>query len=318
MRHGLTEHEMNRLPDLEAWAVFAKAAETGSFAKAAAALSLSPVTVSKAISRLEARTGTMLFHRTSRRISLTASGLAALERAARILEDGVAVEAEVAEQSNALRGPIRIAAPMSFGVTHLAPLLPAFMSAHPEVTLDVQYSDDQTDLVANGFDLALRIASLEDSSLLARRLCTIRIHLVGAPAYFEQHGVPKHPRDLGRHRALQYAYSRTGESWRFRHARHGEFAQTVPTVLRANNAEALIPALRSGLGLALQPEFLVWQDVQSGALNTAMAPWMVEPISLNLLTPPGRRRPARVDALMEFLATAFGSKPWAKDVLASG
>lgn len=303
---------VKRLPDLEAWAIFAKVAETGSFARAAAELALSQATISKAITRLEGRMKTMLFHRTSRRISLTESGHAALERAVRILAEGEAVEAEVAEQSSSLRGPIRVAAPMSFGVSHLAPLLPEFMARHPDVELDVHFSDELVDLVANRFDLALRISTLADSSLLARRLCTVRILLVGAPAYFERHGRPSHPRDLAAHRALQYSYSRGGSTWRFRHPRHGEFAQAMPAPLQANNAEALIPALQAGLGLALQPEFLAWQALQSGALETAMEDWQVEPIGLHLVTPPGRSRPARVQALIDFLSERFARAPWAQ------
>ena len=308
---------MTRLPDLEAWAIFAKVAETGSFAKAAAELAISQPTVSKALTRLESRLKTTLFHRTSRRMSLTASGQASLERAARILSEGEAVEAEVTEQSKNLRGPIRIAAPMSFGVSHLAPALPAFMALHPDVAPDLHFSDELIDMVADGFDVALRISTLPDSSLLARRLCTVRLLLVGAPSYFEKHGRPVHPRDLATHRALRYVHARAGEAWRFRHPQHGDFAQVVPGNLRANNAEALVPALRAGLGLALQPEFLAWQDLQSGVLQTVLDDWQVPSIALHIVTPPGRARPARVQALIEFLASYFALAPWAYEPVSS-
>jgi DNA-binding transcriptional LysR family regulator len=309
---------MNKLPDLEAWAMFAKVAEEGSFARAAEALSVSQATVSKAITRLERRMKATLFHRTSRRMSLTDSGLSALERASRILQEGEAVEAELTEQSASLRGPVRMAAPMSFGLSRLAPALPQFMMRHPEVVLDIEFSDELVDLVANRFDLALRISTLADSSLLSRRLCTMHLLLVGAPAYFERHGRPSHPRDLVNHRALRYVYSRSGASWQFRHSRHGEFAQAMPTPLQVNNAEGLAPALRAGLGLALQPEFLAWQDLQSGALETVMDDWQVEPIALHIVTPPGRTRPARVQALMNYLAEHFTSEPWARSVGGQG
>ena len=302
---------MSKLPDLEAWAIFAKVAETGSFARAANDLVISQPTVSKAITRLEARLRVVLFHRTSRKMSLTASGELALERATRILAEGEAVEAEVSEQSKSLRGAIRVAAPMSFGVTHLGPVLPGFMAEHPEVTLDLHFSDALTDVVADGFDLALRISSLPDSSLLARRLCAVRILLVGAPAYFAQHGQPAHPRELASHRALRYVHARVGEAWRFRHARDGEFAQVVPSALRVNNAEALVPALRAGLGLALQPEFLAWEDLRAGRLVQALPAWQVDPIALHIVTPPGRAKPARVQALVEYLARVFERAPWA-------
>jgi DNA-binding transcriptional LysR family regulator len=302
---------MSKLPDLEAWAIFAKVAETGSFAKAAADLGMSQPTVSKAITRLEGRLRTVLFHRTSRKMSLTASGQASLERATRILSEGEAVEAEVTEQSKSLRGGIRIAAPMSFGVLHLGPALPLFMQQHPDVTLDVHFSDELIDVVDQGFDLALRISNLPDSSLLARRLCSVRILLVGAPSYFEQHGHPEHPRDLAEHRALRYVHARVGEAWRFRHKKKGEFAQVVPSSLKVNNAEALVPALRAGLGLALQPEFLAWEDLQSGVLQTTMCDWQVPSIALHIVSPPGRAKPARVQALIEFLARHFAEAPWA-------
>ncbi|PKO90591.1 MAG: LysR family transcriptional regulator [Betaproteobacteria bacterium HGW-Betaproteobacteria-12] len=305
---------MSKLPDLEGWAIFAKVAEAGSFARAAEELSLSQATVSKAISRLEKRMKITLFHRTSRRMSLTASGLTALEGASRVLEAAEAIEAELAEQSASLCGPVRVAAPMSFGLSHLGPVLPAFMMKHPEISLDIEFGDELTDLVANRFDMALRISSLADSSLLARRLCTVRILLVGAPAYFERYGRPRHPQDLLHHRTLQYAYSRDGANWRFRHEHNGEFVHPVSTSLRVNNAEGLAPALKSGLGLALQPEFLAWQDLQSGELETVMDDWQVEPIALHIVTPPGRRRPARVQALIDYLADHFSNVPWARQM----
>lgn len=309
--HSVSKLDMRKLPDLEAWAIFAKVAETGSFARAAADLSLSQATVSKAISRLEARTKVTLFHRTSRRMSLTESGHASLERASRILEEGEAVEAEVSEQCDKLRGLIRLSAPMSFGLARLAPILPEFMQAHPDIKLDVQFDDRLVDIVADRFDLALRIANLDDSSLLARRLCSVRILLVGSPAYFERYGKPQHPSDLAAHKALQYVYSRRGATWRFHHERHGEFSLAMPANLHVNNAEALTPALLAGLGVALQPEFLAWSYLQSGALETVMDDWEAEPIALHIVTPPGRRRPLRVQALIEYLAQRFTQEPWA-------
>jgi DNA-binding transcriptional LysR family regulator len=302
---------MSKLPDLEAWAIFAKVAYTGSYSRAAEELGLSKATASKAVSRLERKLATPLFHRTSRRLSLTESGRAALERAERILAEGEAVEAEVRAQSATPQGLVRMGAPMSFGIAHVAPALPDFFALYPDVQVELNFSDAVVDLVSENFDLALRIATLSDSSLIAKRLCSVRILLVGSPDYFKRHERPKHPKDLTNHRALFYTLAGSRDAWRFLHRRHGEYSVVVPSPLRVNNADALMPALLAGLGLALQPEFLVWRELASGALESVMADWSAPSIALHLMTPPSTIRPARVQVLMDFLSQRFPLAPWA-------
>ena len=318
------------LPDLESWAIFAKVAETGSFTVAAAELGLSGPTVSKAVQRLEARLGERLIHRTSRRFALTETGRVLSVRAARILADAEAIEAEAHANSAVPHGRVRLAAPMSFGLRHIAPALPDFLTAYPNMTVDLQLDDRMVDLVASGIDVAVRIADLPDSSLIARRLCPVRRWLVGTPAYFARHGTPGRPRDLQNHACLGYLYLATGETWRFTDNDGAEEFVTVMGPLCANNAEALSFALEAGHGIALQPDFLVWEAVRDGRLVTVLDGWAVPKLALHLVTPAGGPRATRVAVLLEFLTRRFtsGVAPWtnaaprprqiARDLRASG
>jgi DNA-binding transcriptional LysR family regulator len=301
------------LPDLEGWAIFATVAKTGSFAAAAAELGVAGATVSKAVRRLEERLGERLIHRTSRRFALTDTGRALAVRAARILAEGEAAEAEANAGATVPRGRIRLAAPMSFGLRHVAPILPAFLAANPAVSVDFRLDDRIVDLVADGIDIALRIADLPDSSLVARRLCAVRRRVVGSPAYFARHGTPRHPRDLREHACLGYSYLATGETWRFAGA-GGKVSVTVNGPLAATNADALGFALEAGIGLALQPDFLVCEAVKDGRLEAVLDDWEAPPLALYLVTPAGGPRPRRVAVLVDFLVRHFatGTAPWAR------
>jgi DNA-binding transcriptional LysR family regulator len=298
---------MSKLPDLEGLAVFAKVAELRSFALAAKDLELSKATISKAIARLEKRLGARLFNRTSRRLALTDAGQLLLDRAARILAEGEAAESEAHAQSASPRGLVRLAVPMSFGLREVAPLLPEFLAEYPGVSVDLHLSDELVDLIGAGFDAALRIAALPDSSLRARRLRGVNRYLVAAPAYLKRHGRPSHPRDLLHHACLCYAYLPTPDVWRFVN-KAGEVVQVRPAgPLRANNADALAPALFAGLGLAVQPDFVVGEAIEDGRLEVVMPDWSPPPIALHLVMPPGGPRPARVEVLAAFLSERLGA-----------
>src|ERR1041384_5270245 len=299
---------MAKLPDFEALAIFAKVVELRSFAAAATELSLSKATVSKAVSRLEERLGARLFNRTSRRLALTDAGQTLAARAARLLADGEAAESEALAQSLVPRGLVRLAVPMTFGVKAVAPLLPEFLALYPDVSIDLHLSDAMVDLIGEGFDAGIRIARLPDSSLLARRLCAMPRHTVAAPAYLRRPARPPHPMHLAQHRCLGYSYLSNPGIWHYS-GPNGEQASVRPAgPLRVNNGEALMPALLAGLGIADLPDFIVGDAIASGAVEVILKNWKQPEGAVHLVTPPGAPRPARVEALAEFLAKRLGKE----------
>src|SRR5579871_543757 len=295
---------MTKLPDFEGLAIFAKVVELRSFAAAAGELALSKATVSKAVGRLEERLGARLFNRTSRRLALTDAGQKLSARAQRLLADGEEAENEALAQSVSPRGLVRLAVPMTFGVKAVAPILPEFLKAYPDVTIDLHLSDATVDLIGEGFDAALRIARLPDSSLVARRLCNVPRHTVAAPSYLKRHGRPTHPMHLAEHKCFGYAYL-SSNVWHYTNAA-GEQASVRPAgQLRANNGEALMPALIEGLGIADLPDFIVGEAIASGEVEVILKGWKQPEAAVHLVTPPGGPRPARVEVLAEFLTRHF-------------
>lgn len=290
------------LPDFEALAILAKVVEQHTFAGAAKELHLSKATVSKAIDRLERRVGSRLFHRTTRRLTLTETGKALAARATRILAEGEAAEGEALSQSNEPRGIVRLTAPMSFGQRHIAPLIPEFLQRYPQIRIDLHLSDQRVDIVAEGFDAALRIARLPDSSLVARRLCAIRSYLLAAPVLLDRVGRPTHPLQLAERPCLGYAYAATPDTWRFAN-RSGEIAALHPAgPLRVNNGEAMLPALIAGLGFGILPDFIANDALAQGKLEIVLPEWPLPATSLHWVTPAGTLRPQRVERLGDFLA----------------
>jgi DNA-binding transcriptional LysR family regulator len=291
---------MAKLPDLEGLAIFAKVVEIRSFAGAAAELKLSKATVSKAVSRIEKRLGARLINRTSRRLALTDAGRQLAGRAAHILAEGEAAEDAALAQATVPRGLVRLAAPMSFGVLHIAPLLPEFLATYAEVSVDLHLSDAMVDLVGEGFDAAIRIAALPDSSLVARRLCEMRRCLVGSPAYLNKHGRPKHPLHLAQHRCIGYSYTTMPDTWRF--TKKGKSAMVRPSgPLRVNNGDAMMPALIAGTGLGILPEFILREALAADRLERLLPDWSLPSGAAYWITPPGGPRPKRVEVLADFL-----------------
>lgn len=296
-----------KLPDYEAWAVFACVAETGSFTAAARELGASKAAVSKAVARLEEQLGTVLFHRTSRRLSLSVAGSALLESARRIVAEGEAAMEAARDEAQVLTGTVRIAAPMSFGLRALAPLVAQLMAEHPGIVLDLHLADQKVDLVDQGFDLAVRIGLLPDSSLRAIRLRDVERRLVAAPSYLERQGAPARPEDLSAHRALVYANTATPGIWQLT-GPDGERVAVRPRVaLSANNSDIMLPALLAGEGIAELPDFLCDEALAGGGLQSLLPEWRFDPLGLYLVLPPSPRRPARVDAVIAFLRWHLGA-----------
>ena len=304
-----------RLPDLEAWAIFAAVAEARSFTAAAEMLGLSKASVSKAVSRLEAHLGQSLFHRTSRRLALTEAGRPLADHARRIVAEANAAEEAARDGATAHSGRIRLAAPMTYGVMHVAPAVADFLATHPGIEIELHLSDARVDIVAEGIDVALRIGDLADSSLRARKLDGVTTYLVAAPSYVAAHGAPAHPSDLAQHRMLRY--SNVTAPWRFRREGEAEVSVRPTGPLAANSGDALLPALLAGLGVARLPGFIVGQHLASGELVSLLDDWHSPVVGLHLLTPPSPLRPARVETLIRFLTERLRD-PAADDAVPRG
>lgn len=303
---------MQKLPDMEAWAIFARIAREGSFAGAARALGLSTGTVSKALARLESRVGAALLSRTSRQVALTALGRTLAARAGALLEAAEALESDAADENAGARGLVRVAAPMSFGVNYVAPLLPELFAEHPRLVVELSLSDEVVDLVAGGFDLALRMSASGSDSLRTRRICGIVTRLVASPAWIARHGPPATPADLRPEQVFGYLGGRATNRLVLRHATGGA-ESTIATLgpLRVNNGDAMLPALVAGCGIALLPEFIVWDALRAGTLVTVLPEWRTPDVSLHVVTPPGGPRPMRVAVVIEAFARRLARAPWA-------
>jgi len=289
------------LPDYEAWAIFATVARLGSFTATAQELALSKPTISKAISRLEGSLGTVLFHRTSRKISLSSAGKALLPHARQIAMDGEAAMEAARDTTHLLQGQVRLAAPLSYGLSHLAPVIADFMCAYPEITVDLQLNDARVDLVEEGFDCAIRIGALPDSSLRAVRVRKMDGYFIAAPSYIERNGQPQIPADLNEHDCFIYSNTPSPEHWPII-GPDGHITNIRPTCrFRSNNGDVMLPALIAGRGVGYLPDFLCQPARDSGDLVNILPNHHMGDLALNIVMPPSRLRPARVDALVDFL-----------------
>ena len=281
--------------------------DAGSFVKAADALDLSKAAVSRYVVDMETRLGVRLLHRTTRKLSLTEEGQVFYARSKELLAELQEAEDEVTARVDAASGLLRINAPFTFGILHLAPLWGAFKALHPKVSLDVTLADRLVDLVEEGYDVAIRIARLENSSLVSKRLATTRIVLCASPQYLAQYGTPQHPSELIDHAIISYSYRSAKDEWTFTGPQGSVSVKTKPCI-HTNNGDTCRAAALAHQGVILQPTFLVGQDLADGTLVELMPGYRSEELGIYAVYPTRKHVSAKVRALIEFLAAHFAGR----------
>ena len=296
---------MDRVTSLS---VFVKVVEGSSFAAAARHFGLSPAMVSKHIVSLEERLGARLLNRTTRQVSPTEIGREFYERSTRILADLDEAEQAASALQAMPKGLLRLNGPLSFGIRHLAPAIIDYLAACPEAAIDVTLSDRVVDLVDEGFDLAIRIARLADSSLIARRITPCRIVACAAPAYLKKHGAPRRPADLTAHNCLGYSYAALRNEWRFT-GPDGAESVRIAGRLNANNGDVLRLAALRGEGIVIQPTFLIGDDLASGELVSILPGFVPDELVIQAVYPHSRHLSVKVRSFIDFLVARFGQDP---------
>ena len=290
---------MDRFADMQ---MFVRLVEMGSISATADRLEVAKSAVSRRLAELEARLGVQLFQRTTRRMNLTDSGHHYYERCVRILADLEETELAVSQAHGALRGKLRVALPLSFGLQHLTPLINEFAGLHPEVEFDLDFNDRQIDLMQEGFDLAVRIAHLTDSSLIARRLTAVRQMVCASPGYIAQHGVPTTPDELTNHACLVYSNLATPALWTYHDAKNIAGRVKIPIKLQANNGDFLCRAAIAGQGLIMQPTFSLAEAICRGDLVPILRQYQWPRVNAYAVYPPTRHLSTRMRAFVDFLA----------------
>ncbi|CAN5312211.1 LysR family transcriptional regulator [soil metagenome] len=299
---------------LRAFEVFVSVVGKQSFARAADALDTSPANVTRYIAELESHLGTRLLNRHSRKLSLTESGQALYERARSILEEVAEAEALASFATLQPKGRLRINAPLSFGILHLASLWPKFMQKHPEVELDVELIDRVVDMVDEGYDLAIRISRTGSTAHAARKLAASHNIVCASPAYLRRHGRPKTPADLAAHACIGYTHAATGDDWHLFDEHGLEHVARVACVMHTSNGDTARAAAVAGAGVIWQPTFLIGDDLRAGRLVPLLPGYRMADIDVLAVYPSRRHLSAKVRVMIDFLAEAFaGVPPWDRE-----
>ena len=290
---------------LDAMHLFVRVAELGSFSAVAQQLGLARSVVTRQIAALEAHLGVKLMARSTRRLSLTSAGTAYLEKCRVILNLVESAETDVAEERMNPRGNIRVSLPLSFGIKRLAPLLLEFSRQYPEVALDMDYSDRRVNLIEEGIDLSVRITRRLEGSDVARRIGSGRMHVVASPDYLARHGRPQHPSDLIHHECLGYTAGGSALSWQF--MIDGQLENfPIRSRIVSNNGEVLTEAAAQGLGVTVQPDFIMDGFLKAGRVEIILADYPIAELGIYAMLPSNRHVPHRVRVLMDFLAAGLG------------
>ncbi len=297
------------MPRLDAMEVFAEVVEAEGFSAAARSLGISKSAVSKQIGRLEDRLGVRLLNRTTRRLSLTEAGATFYEASRRVLDEAEAAETAVSNLAEAPHGLLKLNAPMSFGFLHLARAIPEFHARYPQIVVDAVMNDRFVDLIEEGYDLAIRIGGLRDSSLIARRLAPSRALLCASPDYLARRGEPRQPAELAEHDCLIYSNVDQRDLWRFQGPR-GPLRVKVKGPFLANNGDALCSAALAGMGIALLPSFIVSPHLLSGRLVPVMCGFPLGEQGIYAVYPHHRNLSVKVRAFVDFLIERFGPEPY--------
>ena len=292
--------------------VFAKVVEQGSFARAAERLEMSTSAVSRHIADLESHLDTRLLNRTTRRLSLTETGQAFHERCVQLLADMEEAEETVTAAAVVPRGTLKLTSSITFGVRHLAPAIADFAGRHPQLRFDVELSDRAVDIVDEGIDLAIRIGDIGSRSLIARKIGVTQLVCCAAPSYLALHPEPSVPADLAAHACLSYEYSRERNTWRFRDSRGNEHEVRIAGPAHSNNGQMLCALAVAGMGVHLEPDFIVLPDVRAGRLVTLLPGYTPPSIDIYAAYPSRRHLSLKVRAFVDFLVARFAGKAeWA-------
>jgi DNA-binding transcriptional LysR family regulator len=297
---------MDRYEEIRA---FVRVVESGGISRAADRLGIAKSAVSRRLTELEQRLGVQLLRRTTRRLSLTDTGRSFYERCLRILSDVEEAELAVSEEHCTIRGRLRVALPLSFGLLHLGPAIADFMCLHPQVQFELDFNDRQVDVLAEGFDVALRIAELQDSTLIARRIAPIRAVVCASPAFLAAHGTPDTPEVLPDTDCLVYANLPDPTRWRYWTGDGSEGRVQVRTHMQANNGDFLRQAAVAGRGILLSPTFIVHRDIAEGRLVPILEDYTWSRASVYAVYPQTRHLSRRVRTFVDFLVERFAGVP---------